>query len=52
MAPSSAVTRKRCYGCQFEAQAGDEAWESVYHPSLGSLTQCPECGGTNVRNAE
>jgi len=50
--PSSAVREKRCYDCQFEAPAGDESWASVYHPSLGSLTQCPECGGTKVRNEE
>jgi predicted RNA-binding Zn-ribbon protein involved in translation (DUF1610 family) len=51
MSPASAATRKRCYNCGFEAPADDEAWASVYHPSLGTLTQCPECGKTNVRNA-
>jgi len=44
--------RKRCHGCWFEADAGDEQWSTVTHPPLGTLTQCPECGSTDIRNIE
>lgn len=53
MTPEQAgVPRKRCRGCQFEAPAGAETWESTAHPSLGTLTQCPECGSTDIQNVE
>jgi hypothetical protein len=42
--------RRKCIGCGFEAAAGSDAWETVNHPSLGSLTQCPECGSTDVHS--
>jgi DNA-directed RNA polymerase subunit RPC12/RpoP len=45
----SAETVTRCLACGFEAPPGDEVWESVQHPPLGELTQCPECGSTDTR---
>lgn len=42
------ATKYRCLECGFEAPPGDDAWESVQHPPLGELTQCPECGSTNT----
>jgi len=44
------IQQKRCHSCQFEAAAGDDEWERISHPSLGELTQCPECGSTDIRN--
>jgi len=42
------VTTTRCLNCGFETPAESDAWETADHPSLGSLTQCPECGSTNA----
>ena len=51
MSQSSAEHQvKRCHNCQFEAPASDDRWSKVSHPPLGTLTQCPECGSTDVRN--
>lgn len=36
----------RCINCGFEAVSGD--WDAVEAPPLGEITQCPECGSTNV----
>ena len=41
-------THARCDGCGFEAERGTDAWTAVDHPSLGTLTACPECGSTRV----
>jgi predicted RNA-binding Zn-ribbon protein involved in translation (DUF1610 family) len=45
---STIVTRTVCLNCGFETPAGSDAWETAAHPSLGDLTQCPECGSTNT----
>ena len=42
-------TTTRCLACGFEASAEDDAWGSVRHPPLGEMTQCPECGSTDLR---
>ena len=42
------VQRTRCLKCGFETAAGTDDWDRVDLPSLGSITQCPECGSTNV----
>ncbi|WP_336036326.1 hypothetical protein [Halobacterium yunchengense] len=46
---SSATRRRlRCHECgRTEPTDGD--WGRVTHPTLGSLTQCPDCGSTNVQ---
>lgn len=44
----STATTYRCLECGFEAAAGEDVWDSVEHPPLGELTQCPECGSTNT----
>lgn len=49
---STEVQQKRCHGCQFEAPATDDQWSKVTHPPLGTLTQCPTCGSTDVRNVD
>lgn len=36
-----------CMNCGFETGGGED-WDTVDSPSLGRLTQCPECGSTNV----
>ncbi|MFB6157736.1 MAG: hypothetical protein ABEJ34_07840 [Haloferacaceae archaeon] len=37
----------RCVNCGHEAPRGG-TWDRVEHPPVGTLTQCPECGSTNV----
>jgi DNA-directed RNA polymerase subunit RPC12/RpoP len=37
----------RCTNCGFEAPSGDD-WDRVDHPPIGTLTQCPECGSTDI----
>jgi len=46
---STTETTLRCVNCGFEAPAGDE-WKRVDYPPMGTLTQCPDCGSTNVVN--
>ncbi|MFC3476777.1 hypothetical protein [Halobacterium litoreum] len=41
------ATRLRCHGCGRTADRDD--WGEATHPSLGSMTQCPDCGSTNVQ---
>jgi predicted RNA-binding Zn-ribbon protein involved in translation (DUF1610 family) len=42
--------RRTCTGCGFEAAADSDDWETADHPSLGTLTRCPECGSTDVHS--
>lgn len=44
-------SRLRCTNCGREAPAGED-WGSLTHPPLGTLTQCLECGSTNVHNLD
>ncbi|MFB6080421.1 MAG: hypothetical protein ABEJ81_05435 [Haloferacaceae archaeon] len=44
----STSTTLRCVNCGFEAPTDSDAWSRVEHPPIGTLTQCPECGSTNV----
>lgn len=44
------TTTSTCRNCGFEAPAGE--WTVVDHPTLGSVTSCPECGSTDVRSGE
>jgi predicted RNA-binding Zn-ribbon protein involved in translation (DUF1610 family) len=37
-----------CAGCGFEAPADSDEWTSIDHPPIGTLTQCPDCGSTDV----
>jgi DNA-directed RNA polymerase subunit RPC12/RpoP len=43
----SATTQLRCHGCGRIAPRDD--WSDATHPSLGTMTQCPECGSTDVQ---
>ncbi len=45
---STATNRSRCLSCGFEAPDGDGAWGRIDVPGLGRMTQCPECGSTDV----
>lgn len=40
-------SRLTCTNCGYEAPVGDD-WGQVLDPSLGTLTQCPECASTRV----
>ena len=39
----------RCLECGHEGPAGD-AWDRVAHPPFGDVTQCPDCGSTNIHS--
>lgn len=43
---STGFTPSHCTTCGFEADTG--GWDAVEAPPLGEITQCPECGSTNV----
>ncbi|MFB6152909.1 MAG: hypothetical protein ABEJ27_01520 [Halodesulfurarchaeum sp.] len=43
------MSERVCLNCQFAAASGSETWNRVEHPTLGSMTQCPECGSTNIQ---
>jgi DNA-directed RNA polymerase subunit RPC12/RpoP len=38
----------RCQRCGFRAESGSAEWDEVESPPMGTLTQCPECGSTDV----
>lgn len=40
--------RATCYQCGFAAPAESDEWETTTHPALGTMTQCPDCGTTEV----
>lgn len=42
----------KCLNCGFQAPAGNDEWDAVTHPPLGTMTQCPECGSTDVHSYE
>lgn len=41
-------TITKCRNCGFEAPIGTDAWDVGTHPTLGDLSQCPECGSTDT----
>lgn len=41
-------TQTKCLKCGFETPGGSGDWTKVELPSLGTVTQCPECGSTNT----
>ncbi|WP_199174916.1 hypothetical protein [Halegenticoccus soli] len=45
---ATTTNRSRCLKCGFTAPAGGDEWDHVVSPPLGRMTQCPECGSTNV----
>jgi hypothetical protein len=45
---TTTASRVVCLNCGFETDAGSDEWGTADHPSLGSLTQCPECASTNT----
>lgn len=42
-------TIAKCGKCGFEAPMGSEEWDTVQDPSMGEMTQCPECESTDIR---
>ena len=44
--------RQQCRRCGFEAAVESDAWGRVSHPPLGTLTQCRECGSTDLVRAD
>ncbi|MFC7248984.1 hypothetical protein ACFQJ5_03915 [Halomicroarcula sp. GCM10025324] len=49
MLDTKEVSQLTCLECGFEAPAG-ETWNRVTAPPFGLLTQCPECGSTNIHS--
>ncbi|ELZ84302.1 hypothetical protein C455_01327 [Haloferax larsenii JCM 13917] len=47
MASSSSEPMSRCRKCGYSAVSGGTEWSRV-ESSLGTMTQCPECGSTDV----
>jgi predicted RNA-binding Zn-ribbon protein involved in translation (DUF1610 family) len=45
---ATTTTRVTCYECGFAAPPESDEWETATHPTLGTLTRCPECGSTNT----
>jgi predicted Zn-ribbon and HTH transcriptional regulator len=45
---TSPTQEAKCLGCGFTAPAGSDEWNRPSHPPLGTITQCPECGSTDV----
>lgn len=50
--PPTGAHSRRCHGCQFQADPSGDQWSTVSHPTAGTVTQCPECGSTDIRNVE
>jgi len=49
MAPEASVPAEaKCLNCGFTAETDGGSWQEVDHPTLGSLTRCPECESTDV----
>jgi predicted RNA-binding Zn-ribbon protein involved in translation (DUF1610 family) len=48
MAKESTVVPSRCLTCGFEAAPGSKEWAVVDAPPLGTMTQCPDCGSTDI----
>ncbi|MCU4926271.1 hydrogenase maturation nickel metallochaperone HypA [Halobacteria archaeon AArc-dxtr1] len=45
---SQTVGRSRCLNCGFKADGGSAEWLRLEVPGIGRMTQCPDCGSTNV----
>ena len=45
---STTSATPRCLNCGFEAASDSGEWGSVEAPPLGTMTQCPECGSTDI----
>ncbi|WP_201293056.1 hypothetical protein [Halobacterium bonnevillei] len=41
----------RCLECGRTAPRNGD-WGEATHPTLGTMTQCPECGSTNVQSRQ
>jgi predicted RNA-binding Zn-ribbon protein involved in translation (DUF1610 family) len=48
MGDESTTPTTTCRNCGFAAGNDSDEWGAADHPSLGTLTQCPECGSTNT----
>ncbi|MGM0604079.1 MAG: hypothetical protein ACQETB_00245 [Halobacteriota archaeon] len=46
--PNPSVTVSRCRSCGYEAEAGGDGWNRIDAPPFSGVTQCPECGSTDV----
>ncbi len=42
------TARATCRSCGYVASLGSETWGSVTHSTLSNLTNCPECGSTDI----
>jgi len=37
-----------CRQCGYTAPSGSDAWNRISAPPFNRITQCPECGSTDV----
>lgn len=52
-APSTSTAPEAiCDDCGFTAPVGDDAWDKVDYPPLGTISRCVECGSTKVYSIE
>ena len=41
-----------CRQCGYQAASGSDEWNRISAPPFGRITQCPECGSTDVTNRQ
>jgi len=42
------VAISRCRRCGYEAESGSDSWNRIDSPPFTGITQCPDCGSTDV----
>lgn len=47
---STRQAQAHCVNCGFEAPRGSDTWIQLDHPPLGTVTECPECGSTQIHS--
>ena len=48
MAITETQTSSLCRRCGFTAASGSDEWNIIRAPPFDRMTQCPECGSTDV----
>jgi transposase len=49
---TGSTTSTTCRNCGFATRTDSDEWDAADHPSLGTITQCPECGSTDTTTRE
>jgi len=48
MAITETQSTSQCRRCGFTAASGSDEWNEIRAPPFNRITQCPECGSTDV----